>query len=816
MLGIFKKEIDRWQILVKEINSLEKDLEKKSNEDIKAIYKEIRKKVSQGENKEKFLTLVFALVREAAKRTLGQRHYDVQILGGIALAKGMIAQMATGEGKTLTATLAASFHALENRGVHIVTVNDYLAKRDTVWMGQIYDFLGLSVGCLVENNTFLYDPNFTEVPAEVEMKRDNQGSFLVFYEYLRPVSRSEGYQADITYGTNHEFCFDYLKDHLVTNKFDFVQVRFDLDKRKFYYAIIDEIDNILIDEARTPLIISTFSSLPSELYHNFDLIAKNLKPNVDFELDEKRKTVALQEAGIEKVVQFLGYNPFEVNDIAAINHLIEALRANWLFFRDKDYIVKDNKVLIVDPFTGRILMNRQWSGGLHQAIEAKEKVPITPENKTIASITLQNFFKKYEILSGMTGTALSSAEEFDKIYNLKVIEIPTHKPCIRQDWPDVIFVSKKAKWKAVVQKIKELYQKGQPVLVGTSSIENNEYLSSLLKEEGIPHQVLNAKNHEEEGKIIAQAGKWKMVTVATNMAGRGVDIILGGNPPDPEEREKVLQAGGLFVLGTERHEARRIDDQLRGRAGRQGDPGESQFFISLEDDLIKIFGGEKVKELMTKLNLPEDQPVENKLITKVIEEAQKKVEGFNFDIRKNLLDYDEVINIQRETIYKLREDILFDKIDPLDFVKKNFEEFLKKTQDEATLKYIFGSVENLPELFEQKLNKIKEVFESEEKNFQETLKIVILRFLDELWSEHLSFLEGLRETIYLRGYGQKDPLIEFRKEATLAFDAFKDNLTFNLLYFLMRVKTEKEYPRVGRNEPCPCGSGLKYKKCHGR
>ena len=815
MFSIFKNELQKWQPLLNEINNLEKEFEKKSDEEIKNIYQDIRQRVKNGENKEKFLTSVFALVREAAKRTLGQRHYDVQILGGIALAKGMIAQMATGEGKTLTATLAASFHALENRGVHIVTVNDYLAKRDTVWMGQIYDFLGLTVGCLVENNTFLYDPNFQNT-SQTEEKRDTQGSFLVFYEYLRPVTRQEGYKADIVYGTNHEFCFDYLKDHLVTSKFDFVQVSFDLEKRKFYYAIIDEIDNILIDEARTPLIISTFSSLPSDLYYNFDLIAKNLKPDVDFELDEKRRTVALNEEGIEKVIKFLGYNPFEVNDLSAINHLIEALRANWLFFKDRDYIVKDNKVLIVDPFTGRILMNRQWSGGLHQAIEAKEKVPITPENKTIASITLQNFFKKYEILAGMTGTAASSAEEFDKIYNLKVVEIPTNKPCQRKDWPDVIFVSRQAKWKAIVQKIKELYQKGQPVLVGTSSIENNEYLSKLLKEENIPHQVLNAKNHEEEGKIIAQAGKYKMVTVATNMAGRGVDIILGGNPPDSEEREKVVKLGGLFVLGTERHEARRIDDQLRGRAGRQGDPGESQFYVSLEDDLIKIFAGERVKELIEKFKLPEDEPVENKLVTKIIEEAQRKVEGFNFDIRKNLLEYDEVINIQRETIYKLREDILFEKIDPLEFINKNFEEFLNKNNDPTTLSYIFGSTENIKQLFQEKITKIQEFFASEEKNFSESLRIVILRFLDELWSEHLSFLEGLRETIYLRGYGQKDPLIEFRKEATKAFSTFKDNLIFNLLYFLMKVKTEKEYPKVGRNDPCPCGSGLKYKKCHGR
>jgi preprotein translocase subunit SecA len=821
MIKIFKKDpLKDFYPILQQVNEFEKELEKKSDEEIKEEYLKIKEKVKNGEDKEKYLSRVFALVREASKRTLGQRHYDVQILGGIALSKGKIAQMLTGEGKTLTATLAAAFHALEGKGVHIVTVNDYLAKRDTVWMGQIYNFLGLSVGCIVENESYLYDPSF--INENLEKKRDELSSFLVFYEYLRPATRRESYSADILYGTNHEFCFDFLRDHLSFDKFNVVQVNFDLDSRSFYFAIIDEIDSILIDEARTPLIISSYSSLPSEFYIKFDKIAKNLEKDKDFEIDEKRKTVSLNESGIEKIVKFLGYNPYQVNDLTAINHIIEALRANYLFFKDKDYIVKNNQVFIVDPFTGRILQNRRWSGGLHQAIEAKEGVPINPENKTIASITFQNFFKKYKILAGMTGTAIQSAEEFEKIYGLEVVEIPPNKPCIRKDLPDLIFATKEAKWKAVVKKIKELYEKGQPVLVGTISIENNEYLSSLLKKEGIPHQVLNAKNHEQEGKIIAQAGKFKTVTIATNMAGRGVDIVLGGNPPDPEDREKVIKAGGLFVLGTERHEARRIDDQLRGRSGRQGDPGESQFFVSLEDDLIRIFGGEKVKEIMKKLNFPEDQPIENKMVTKIIEEAQKKVEGFNFDIRKSLLDYDDVISRQRESIYKLREDILFEKIDPIDFLKKAFSEFYEENKDDKNiLGFVFEIKENLENvnlesIFESKIEKIKEFFEEEDKNFKDALRVAILKYLDELWAEHLNYLEGLRETIYLRSYGQKDPLVEFKKEATLAFSSFKQFLNFNLLYFIMRVKTEKTYPKVGRNDPCPCGSGLKYKKCHGR
>jgi len=818
MIGIFRKDrIKEFQKLVNEINNLEKEFEKKSQEELRDILNTFKEKIKENENHDKILVQVFAAVREAAKRTIGQRHFDVQLLGGIALAKGMIAQMLTGEGKTITATLSSSFRALFKKGVHIVTVNEYLAKRDTIWMGQIYDYLGFSVGCVTESGSFIYDKNYSETKIELEQKIPQQGSFLVFYEYLRPVTKREAYSADIVYATNHELCFDYLRDHLTLSKFEFNQVTFDLEKRKFYYAIIDEIDSILIDEARTPLIISSIASLPSDFYIKFDEIVKKLEKDVDFEIDEKRKTVLLKDQGVEKVTKLLGYNPYEINDLASINHLTEALRANWLFFKDKDYIVKDGKVLIVDPFTGRILPNRQWSGGLHQAIEAKERVPITPETRTIASLTLQNFFKKYQILAGMTGTAISSAEEFEKIYGLEVVEIPPNKPCIREDLPDVVFVTQEAKWKAIVEKIKELYHKGQPVLVGTVSVENNEYLSSLLKKEGIPHQVLNAKNHEEEGKIIAQAGKFKAVTVATNMAGRGVDIILGGNPPDPEERKKVLELGGLFVLGTERHEARRIDDQLRGRSGRQGDPGKSQFYISLEDDLIKIFGGEKIKNLIEKLNLPKDQPIENKLVTKAIEEAQRKVEGFNFDIRKNLLEYDEVINLQRESVYKLRDDILFEYIDPVDFLHDCFERFYEKNKEiKENLEYVFQTSENVKSVFEEKIKKIEDFFNNENKDFKDSLRVAILRFIDELWAEHLNFLEGLRETIYLRGYAQKDPLIEFRKEATAAFNFFKDNLSFNLLYFIMRIKTEKEYPKVGRNDPCPCGSGLKYKKCHGK
>ncbi len=807
IFDFFKKDyIKEWMPIVEKINSLEKDYEKLGDEELKEKTNEFKERLKKGETLDDILPEAFALVREAAKRTLKQRHYDVQLLGGIGLHKGMVVEMMTGEGKTLTATLAAYLNSLTGEGVHIVTVNDYLAKRDTVWMGQIYNLLGITVGCIVNEASYLYDPYFTS--EEIDRLRDQTASFQVFYEFLRPVSRKEAYEADIVYGTNHEFGFDYLRDNLEIDKFNVVQ-------RGFNYAIIDEADSILIDEARTPLIISGYQQEPAETYYLFDSIAKMLQKDIDFVIDEKKKTVYLTEEGQNRLEKILGYNPYKVEDLHSIHHLEQALRANYLFFRDKDYIVKDNQVLIIDEFTGRIMWGRRWSGGLHQAIEAKEKVPIQPESKTIAEITIQNLFRKYKKLAGMTGTAATSAEEFYKVYGLEVVVIPPNKPCIRIDHPDKIFLTEKEKWDAVVEKIKELYEIGRPVLVGTTSIEKNELLSRKLKEKGIPHQVLNAKNHEEEGKIIAQAGKLKTVTVATNMAGRGVDIILGGNPPDPEEAKKVKELGGLFVIGTERHEARRIDNQLRGRAGRQGDPGETQFYISLEDDLIRIFGGEKIKQILEKLNI-EKGPIEHPLISKTIDEAQSKVEGYNFDIRKHLLEYDDVINAQREKIYSERRDILFDKVDLENFVKEEFDKFLE--EDDNLIKYSLSlkeENENIKEKAKERFwnhyNYLKENFDEE--SWLNLLKITILRIYDYLWSEHLSYLEELKESVGWRGYAHRDPLVEYKKEALESFENFHRLLRINLVQYLANMTIKKETPKIGRNDPCPCGSGKKWKKC---
>ncbi len=803
LLDLFKKDyLKDWWKVVEKINSLESSFEKFTDDDLKNKTQEFKERLKKGETLDDILPEAFALVREAAKRTLNQRHYDVQLLGGIGLHKGMVVEMMTGEGKTLTATLAAYLNSLTGDGVHICTVNDYLAKRDTVWMGQIYYLLGVTTACIVHEQSFLYDPSF--VNEEKDKFRDSQGLFIVFYDYLRPVDRKTAYQADIVYGTNHEFGFDYLKDNLAVNKFDLVQ-------RGFNYAIVDEVDSILIDEARTPLIISGLQQEANNVYYVFDKIAKSLNREIDFTIDEKRKSIYLTEEGQEKVAKILGYDPYKVENLHAIHHLEQALRANYLFFRDKDYIVKDGQVIIVDEFTGRLMWGRRWSGGLHQAIEAKEGVPIQPESKTIAQITIQNFFRKYKKLSGMTGTAITSAEEFYKIYGLETISIPPNKPCIRIDHPDKVFFNQKQKWEAIVNKIEELYKIGRPVLVGTTSIEKNEFLSRKLKEKNIPHQVLNAKNHEEEGKIIAQAGRLKMVTVATNMAGRGVDIILGGNPPDLEEANKVRELGGLFVIGTERHEARRIDNQLRGRAGRQGDPGESQFFVALDDELIKIFGGERIKSILEKFNIKEGI-IDHHLISKAIEEAQSRVEGFNFDLRKHLLEYDDVINSQRDKVYAERRKILLDEINLEEFVDNAFNQFLNE-EDEVIKFYLKIDGENLKEKAREKFylhyNHLKENID----NFNELLRIIILKTFDYLWIEHLSYLEELKETIGWRGYAQKDPLVEYKREALQSFNNFYRLINLNLVSNLMNLEIKPQEFKIDRNSPCPCGSGKKWKKC---
>jgi preprotein translocase subunit SecA len=819
--------LKRIQPLVGKINALEQHFEVFSIEQLREKTAELKTRIQKGETVDEVLPEAFALVRESSKRTLGQRHFDVQLIGGIVLHQGKIAEMKTGEGKTLAATLPAYLNALSGNGVHIVTVNDYLAKRDTVWMGQIYYALGLSVGCITHENAYLYDPTYqqenskSQIPnskqiqnsklkiqnGERDRERDIVGGFRVIESYLRPVSRKEAYVADITYGTNNEFGFDYLRDNMVYDLNDMVQ-------RGFYYAIVDEIDSILIDEARTPLIISAPDTESSVWYREFARIIPQLKKDEDYEVDEKMKVVTLTEHGIEKVEKLLGMgNIYEERGMKYVHHLEQGLRAHVLFQRDRDYVVKDGEVIIVDEFTGRLMPGRRWSGGLHQAIEAKEGVKVKPESLTLASVTFQNYFRMYKKLAGMTGTAATSAEEFDKVYGLDVVIIPTNKPMIRQDLPDRVYKTEQGKFKAVVREIKERHQKGQPILVGTVSIAKNEYLGKLLELEGIPHQILNAKQHEKEAEIIAQAGRLGAVTIATNMAGRGVDIILGGNPPDVAEAQKVKQLGGLHVIGTERHEARRIDNQLRGRAGRQGDPGSSQFFVSLEDDILRIFGGERIKGLMDTLKIPEDQSIESKLVSGAIESAQAKIEGMNFDLRKHLLEYDDVMNKHRETIYRKRKEFL---------MTENWEtkigDWIRSEEEKRAI--------------QRKAEELKE-------NFHQFAKLVALKTLDMLWVYHLEEMEALRDSVRLRAYGQRDPVVEYKSEGHKMFQTLLKNIestvvhnimTASLLKVPQREQVNQYTPQshlpeqkkeVGRNDPCPCGARypdgrpIKYKKCHG-
>ncbi len=811
-----QKFIKNLQPIVEEINSFEPEIQKLSDEQLKEKTKEFKERLIQGLPLDDLLPEAFALAREAGKRTLNQRHFDVQLIGGIVLHQGNIAEMRTGEGKTLTATLSAYLNALEGKGVHIITVNDYLAKRDMVWMGQIYNLLGLSVGCITNEGGYVYDENYGQNQnakiknqndnaklkineSELDKKRDTLGSFKVVEDYLRPVSKKEAYSADITYGTNHEFGFDYLRDNMV---YDLSQQ----SQRGFNFCIVDEVDSILIDEARVPLIISGATDDSTEKYYQFVKVLSPLQKDEDYTLDEKMKAVSFTEEGQNKVVKKLGSDPWLENDITATHQLESALRAKTLFLRDRDYVVKNGEIIIIDEFTGRMLPGRRWSAGLHQAVEAKENVRIQAESVTYATITFQNYFRLYKKISGMTGTALTSAEEFDKVYKLDVVVIPTNKSMLRQDFQDKIYKTESGKLKMVVKEIKELHEKGQPVLVGTRSVERNEFLGKLLEIEGVPHQILNAKNHEREGEIIAQAGKRGAVTIATNMAGRGVDIILGGNPASPEEAEKVRELGGLHVIGTERHDARRIDNQLRGRAGRQGDPGSSQFFVSLEDDLMRIFGGDRIKNLMTALKVPEDEPIQAGIISGALESAQGKIEGFNFDARHHLLEYDDVMNKHREIIYKKRKD------------------FLENQMPEIS-----------PELEKKKQ-------ELGEENFNNAIKFVSLKVLDNLWQDHLSNMEHMRDSVGLRAYGGKDPLIEYKNEGRKLFQQLLNEMDFEIADNIMRAgiqnqphvhqhqpnfvqnlaqqnlapNTQNLTPNIGRNDPCPCGSNKKYKKCHGK
>lgn len=817
-----EKYLKQLQPTIEKINQLEEKFEGFSAEHFKDKTKELKERLIKGESLDDILPEAFALAREAAKRTLNQRHFDCQLIGGIVLHQGKIAEMKTGEGKTLAATLSLYLNALEGKGAHLVTVNDYLAKRDTVWMGQIYHFLGLSVGCILHDTAYIYDPDYRPETQNSELKngqrdemRDTIGAFKVVESYLRPCSRKEAYSADITYGTNNEYGFDYLRDNMVYDLQQQVQ-------RGFSYAIVDEVDSILIDEARTPLIISAPDMESSQWYQEFARIIPRLDPKTDYQVDEKLRTVTLAEEGVNKVEKILGMgNIYEEKGIKYVHYLEQALRAEVLFKKDRDYIIKDGQIVIIDEFTGRLMPGRRWSGGLHQAVEAKEGVRVQPESLTLASITFQNYFRMYKKLSGMTGTAATSAEEFDKVYKLEVIIIPTNRPMARQDFSDRIYKTKEGKFKALVREVKECHQKGQPVLIGTGgftvgqytvgAIEKNRIIKGLLEREGIDCQVLDATNHQKEGEIIAQAGRVGQVTVATNMAGRGVDIVLGGNPPNQEEAEKVKKSGGLHVIGSERHEARRIDNQLQGRTGRQGDPGSSQFFISLEDDLMRIFAPEKIQSLMTILKIPEDQPIEARMISGAIESAQSKIEGFNFDTRKHLLDYDDVLNKHREVIYKKRKEFLEAKD-----LRPKIKEWMKTPEENKALE-----------------EKEKELAD----NFNQVVRFVSLKTLDMLWMNHLEEMDALRDSVRLRAYGQRDPLVEYKSEGHRMFQRLVSTMESNIANMILRVSLQQQpavppvqtgrsadsrnlnqsgSSRAGRNDPCPCGSGKKYKKCHGK
>lgn len=746
--------------IVKRINALEADIEPLNNEELAQKTQSLKKQIAEGASLDTLLPEAFAVVREASKRTLGERHYDVQLQGGILLHNGTVAEMRTGEGKTLVGTLPAYLNALTERGVHVITVNDYLARRDAVWMGQVYALLGMTVGVINSNASYLYDPEHTEKDEE----RDEEGSYKVVYDFLRPCTRQEAYQADITYGTNNEFGFDYLRDNIEYKKEN-------LRQRDHYFAIVDEIDSILIDEARTPLIISAPAEESEDLYTVFSRIARTLTPEEDYTIDEKLKSATLTDAGIEKAEKALGVeNIYTEKGIKYVHHLETAVRAKALYTKDKEYVVRDNQVVIVDEFTGRLQSGRRWSDGLHQAVEAKEGVQIQRESRTFASITFQNYFRMYEKLAGMTGTALTSTEEFYSVYKLDVAPVPTHREVKRIDRNDLIFQTEKGKFDALIRKIKEVNEKGQPILVGTASIDKNEALSHALNKAGVTHELLNAKNHEHEGEIIARAGEKGKVTLATNMAGRGVDIKLGGIHATPEEAEEIRSLGGLFVLGTERHEARRIDDQLRGRSGRQGDPGETQFFVSMEDSLMRIFATQTVQNMMGRLGIPEDQPIENKMITRSLESAQRKIEGFNFDARKQVLAYDDVLNKQRQAVYERRRKILEGSHTEIDEV---LEELIER------------GLESKDVIEEKKASLGEDVWYS-------VMHRVVLQIIDSIWLEHLEVMDYTRRSVSLRAYGQRDPLIEYRKEGNRLYREMNDAIYTRVADIIPRLSEVKE------------------------
>lgn len=755
--------------IVKAVNALEEKYVNLKEEDFPKETEKLKKRVEEGESLDDVLPEAFALVREVSKRTRGERHYDVQIIGGYTLHKGKIAEMKTGEGKTLVATLPAYLNALSQKGVHIITVNDFLARRDATWMGQIYSYLGLSVSVVNSQGiSYIYDKN---VSGEKDKERDEVGSFKVVYDFLKPISRAEAYLADITFGTNNEFGFDYLRDNLAQNDKGIVQ-RIS-EKGGHNFAIVDEIDSILIDEARTPLIISSQAEDSSELYIKFAEIAKLLQPETHYGIDEKLRAITLTDQGIEFAEKSLGIeNIYTEKGIKYVHHLETAVRAEALFRKDKEYVVSNGEVVIIDQSTGRMMPGRRFNQGLHQALEAKEGVAIKEESKTAASITYQNYFKFYKKLSGMTGTAKTSQEEFYTVYGLDVVSIPTNRPVARIDHNDLIFQTEKAKFRAIAKKIKEVNSSGQPILIGTISIERNEMLSDFLQKEGVSHVILNAKKHESEGEIIADAGKKGSVTIATNMAGRGIDIKLGGEKATKEEAEEIKSLGGLFVLGTERHESRRIDNQLRGRSGRQGDPGETQFYVSLEDDLMRIFGGDRLKNTMGKFGIAEDEPIKNSFVTSAIETAQKKIEGFNFDSRRNTLEYDNVLNTQRNSIYARRRTTMF-------------------ANDEAIRDYLYEIAQDKEKLESIITEKIKEIGEIP---FWATVRRIILYVTDILWVEHLETMDYVRSSVNLRAYGQREPIIEYKKEGLRLFNQMEDVSKEQILNLVETIKNATPNP----------------------
>lgn len=904
-----EKEVKRVRPIINKINGLEEEISKLSDSELRAKTQYFKEQLKEGKTLDDILPEAFAVVREASKRVLGMRHFDVQLIGGIILHQGRIAEMKTGEGKTLVATLPVYLNALEGKGVHVITVNDYLAKRDSEWMGKLYKFLGLSVGLVIAG--------------------------------MEPKEKQEAYNADVTYGTNNEFGFDYLRDNMVIYKDQLVQ-------RGLHYAIVDEIDSILIDEARTPLIISGRANESSDLYKKADNFVKKLSPKViveedvkdfdqaednekyDYIVDLKAKSASLTQKGIKKAEDAFGLENFnDLENSTLVHHVNQALRAHGIMKKDIDYIVKDGEVLIVDEFTGRIMYGRRYNNGLHQAIEAKEHVKIADESKTLATITFQNFFRMYDKLSGMTGTAMTEEAEFEEIYNLDVVEIPTNKPMIRDDQNDVIYKNENAKYRAIVESVKESHDKGQPVLIGTVSIEKSEKLSKLLKQEGINHEVLNAKYHEKEAEIVAQAGKYNAVTIATNMAGRGTDIMLGGNSeflakeemrrkkvsPElieeattyyetddkeilkareqfnelvkkyddeiKEEKEKVIDAGGLKIIGTERHESRRIDNQLRGRSGRQGDIGESKFFIGLDDDLMKIFGGDAITKVYNTLGADENMPIDSRIISRAVENAQKKVEGRNFSIRKNVLKYDDVMNAQREIIYKQRRQVLDGEnihdsiVNMIEAVADSIVGMFIEGEEQQLnveslnteiinifgidmLDYIKENKNDISKISEELKKKAMEIYAQKEEEIgsdqmRELERVVMLKVVDEKWMNHIDSMDELKNGIGLRAYGQKDPVVQYRLEGFDMFDEMISDIKVDVTKILMHIRQQgeakrqetvkitgaaleaihsvdggskigtdvdrtvrNEGPKVGRNDPCPCGSGKKYKNCCGK